>query len=185
MEFRPFLVCVRPLRGFRASGWHADYRKRSFDLDPGAVLAQDEPSAYWIDTEDEKPIGAIFEHSASTRQPDGTWTCDMQGDRLAIQMSERDHRRFEHVRRGYHKADAAHLINSIYLPALVHVLSEADRGADDYGRCRWFALLDTRLGEGGCPRIGQGKDRLADAQRLLDSPFGRIPLFAADEEPRT
>ena len=181
VEFRPFLVCVRQLLGFRAASWHPDYEERSFDIDPGAELAQDEPSTYWIDTEDEKPIGAIFKHTASTRQPDGTWMCDLQGDQIAVQMSERDHRRFVHVNRHYEEADAAHLINSIYLPALVHVLSEADRCEDDYGECRWFAKLDDTLQARGRPSLGsRNADRLADAQRLLNSPFSRIPLFADD-----
>ena len=126
VEFRPFLICLRELVGFKATRWHADYGNRSFDIYPGAVLAQDEPAAYWIDTEDEKPIGSIFKHTASSRQADGTWACDLSGDQVAVQMSERDHSRFDEASRGLAADDAAYLMNGIYLPALVHVLSEAD-----------------------------------------------------------
>lgn len=184
VEVRPFLVCLRRLRRFRATGWHADYGNRSFDIHPGAVLAQDEPAAYWIDTEDEKPIGSIFKHTASSRQADGTWACDLSGDQITVRMSEGDHGRFERVGR-HHDEDAAFLINSIYFPALVHVLSVADQLEEEYGDCRWFSLLDEKLAEHGCPRLGSDvQNRLADAQKLLDSPLGRLPQFKeSDSEP--
>ncbi|MCY3934062.1 MAG: hypothetical protein OXH70_20350 [Acidobacteria bacterium] len=186
VEFRPFLVCLRSLVGFKAAGWHADYGKRSFDLYPGSVLAQDEPAAYWIDTEDEKPIGSIFKHTATNRQADGTWVCDMSGDQVAVQMSERDHGRFEEAGRR-EQDDAALLINSIYLPALVHVLSEADQSEREYSGYRWFSTLDQKLEELGCSPLGKGApDRLADAQKLLNSPLGRLPQFTDnDSEPTT
>ena len=55
VEFAPFLVCTQALRGFQADGWHSDFAGRKFDIDPGAVLAEDEPKYYWIDTADEAP----------------------------------------------------------------------------------------------------------------------------------
>ena len=186
-EFRPFLICLRELVGFKVAGWHADYGNRSFDLYPGAVLAQDEPATYWIDTEDEKPIGSIFKHTASIRQPDGTWACDLSGHQIAVQMSDRDHRRFEKASRQHEADDVAYLINGIYLPALVHVLSEADQSDDEYAGCRWFSTLDQKLEDQDCSRLGKGTpDRLADAQKLLNSPFGRLPQFAdVDSESAT
>lgn len=184
VEFRPFLICLRKLVKFKASGWHPDYGDRSFDLHAGAVLAQDEPQTYWIDTEDEKPIGSVFKHTASSRQPDGTWTCDLSGDQIAIRMSERDHRRFEKARRDPN--DAYALINSIYLPALVHVLNEADRSDDEHhADRRWYSALDGKLAYHDCPRLGNdAPDRLADAQKLLNSPLGRLIQFKdIDSEP--
>ncbi len=178
VEFRPFLICLRELLGFKATGWHTDYGHRSFDVYPGAVLAQDEPATYWIDTEDEKPIGSIFKHTASGRQADGTWACNLSGHQVAVQMSERDHRRFEAAGR-HAEEDAAFLINSIYFPALVHVLSEADQAEEEYSDYRWFSTLDQKLEDHDCSRLGKGApDRLADAQKLLNSPLGRLPQFA-------
>ena len=79
------------------------------------------------------------------------------------------------------------MINSIYLPALIHVLSEADQSEREYSGYRWFSTLDQKLGELGCPPLGRGApDRLADAQKLLNSPLGRLPQFAdSDSEPTT
>ena len=182
VEFRPFLVCLQELVGFKAAGWHTDYGNRSFDIQPGAVLAQDEPKAYWIDTEDEKPIGSIFRHAASNRQEDGAWACDLSDHQIAVQMSESDHRRFGEVSRNDDRATAAYLMNGIYLPALVHVLNEADQSVDDYGGRRWFSTLDKKLKALDCSRLGgAGSDRLADAQKLLGCPLGRLPQFLDTE----
>lgn len=187
VEFRPFLICMRKLVGFKAGGWHPDCGDRSFHLYPGDVLAQDEPLAYWIDTEDEKPIGSIFKHTASNRQPDGMWTCDLSGNQIAIRMSVRDHGRFEEARRQLETDDASTLINSIYLPALVHVLSEADRSEDEHADRRWYSTLDGKLADHDCPRLGKdAQDRLADAQKLLKSPLSQLSRFKdIDSKPAT
>ena len=74
-----------------------------------------------------------------------------------------------------------YIMNAVYLPALVHVLQEADHDDDeDYSDCRWYRSLDTRLEDCERPQLGKGQDRLDDAQRLLDQPFARLPLLAGD-----
>ncbi len=184
VEIRPFLVCTRELRKFRANGWHADYGDRSFDIPVGAVLAQDEPSVYWIDTEDEKPIASIFRHTGSPDQKDGTWACLPADDQVEIRMSERDHRCFERTKHQREGDEAAWLINGVYLPALVYLLNEADSAADEYASFRWYATLDQKLEEKRRPGLGSagaGNNRLTDAQDLLNAPLGRIPLFRVEE----
>ena len=49
-EFSPFLTCTRHVARFSSTRWHSDFAGRSFDLQPGVVLAQDVPKEYWIDT---------------------------------------------------------------------------------------------------------------------------------------
>ena len=41
VEFAPFLVCTQTLHGFRANGWHPDFAGRTFDIEPGTVLAEE------------------------------------------------------------------------------------------------------------------------------------------------
>ena len=68
-------------------------------------------------------------------------------------------------------------MNSVYLPALLHVLTTADVAANDYAQRRWFRSLDAKLAEWGRPQLGAGTtDRLLDAQKLLESPFGQLPF---------
>lgn len=180
VELSPFLVCTGPLPDFLASGWHSDFIGRTFDIPAGAVLAEDFPKEYWIDTADEAPLGSIFGHKPRPGMPNGQWEVEMAEDRIWIVMSEGDARRFQVAREGAnHKPEGQYLMNGLYLPALVSVLNDVDQNPSDYKDSRWFASLDQRLGEVNCRPLGRdGSNRLIDAQKLLDSPFLRMPLIA-------
>jgi len=182
VEVTPFLVCTRHLSQFRAAGWHQDYTDRAFDIAPGSVLAEDEPKVYWVDTAGES-LGAIFECCSVPGLSDGIWKCDLAGERVVIAMSPSDYRRFTAARdRTNRTSDGQYLMNSIYLPALISVLNAADRDHHEYGQFRWFSSLDRRLDALGCEALGSGRaDRLVDAQKVLESPFSKMPLIALAE----
>lgn len=180
-EVRGLVVAVRDLPGFRADGWHDDYIGMTFDLPAGAVLAEDEPREYFIDNAEEAPVGSIFQVQPHNRLPDGRWNCELAGERVTLRMSEGDYRRFMDARSRVNRSpDAMYIMNAVYLPALVHVLQEADHNGEDYGDFRWYRSLDTRLADCERPQLGEGRDRLDDAQRLLNQPFAHLPLLAGD-----
>ena len=180
VEFSPFLICTRTLDQFRSSGWHEDFRGRSFKLSPGSVLAEEEPRIYWVDTADEAPLSAIFEHRERSDLPDGRWQCQLDDDRVGIEMSSADSKRFESARNRVNRTpEGQYLMNGIFLPALIHVLSTADQDSETFANRRWFAALDQRLEAIGCEPLGaNGPDRLVDAQRILESPFGKMPIIS-------
>ena len=181
VEFSSFLICVQDRPGFRASGWHEDFEGLSFDVRPGFVLAEDKPKEYWIDTADESPIGAAFECVEASDAPKGRWVCNLEAHRVQIRMSKNDYRRFTASRSlSNNTPDGQYFMNGVYLPALIGVLKEADQNPDAYSEYRWFASLDNRLDDVGCSPIGSatGVDRAEDAQKVLDSPFAKMPLIA-------
>ena len=183
VEFAPFIVCVQALPSFQAEGWHADFAGRSFDLDSGTVLAEDEARDYWIDTADESPLGSIFGHKRQSSLSDGCWNYELGDDRIWIVMSDADTARYEAAREeANNRPESQYLMNGLYLPALVAALNEIDRDAQEYEQRRWFASLDQRLETTGCKSLGKnGSNRLLDAQKLLESPFLRMPIIANTE----
>ena len=184
IELSPFLVCTRALDNFQSDGWHEDFAGRTFNIAAGAVLAEDKPKEYWVDTADEAPIGSIFEHGPIDDLPDGRWVCHLDGDRVKIMMSTADSQRYAAARNRVNgHPDGQYLINGIYLPALIKVLHEADQDQESYEDCRWFASLNQRLEAVGCKQLGdKGADRLVDAQVIFDSPFAKLPVIVAEAE---
>ena len=155
--FSPFLVSTSRLRSYSAKGWHADYASLGFDVEPGSVLAEDEPKEYWVDTAEEAPIGSIFTLRRSDDSPlsDGIWRCHLLEEKVVLEMSTADYKRFLEARaRVNGTADASYIMNAVYLPALIWVLEEADRGEEQYRSFRWFRVLDARLGETHCAGLG-------------------------------
>ena len=186
-EFLPYLVCTRGLSGFQAEGWHEDYRDMRFDIAVGSVLAADNPKEYWIDTAEESKIGSIFVLRSSNSVNSGTWRGQLDSQRVILEMSKDDYERFNKARqRADDTPDAAYIMNSIYLPALVWVLEQADR--DDNGEQfedrRWRRALAKRLEDIGCKELGSpSPNRLEDAQKLLEEPFKNLPLMADGNRP--
>lgn len=182
VEFSPFLICVKPLSVFTARGWHLDFSGLTFNIRPGAVLAEDKPKEYWIDTAEEAAISSIFEDKNNGRE-DGKWECNMEGDRVQIQLSASDSERFHLAReRVNNTADAQYLMNGLYLPVLIYVLNEADKHPQEYNGYRWFTSLNNRLEEVGSALLGEGSSsRAVDAQKVLDYPFVKMPVIAEVE----
>ena len=180
-EVRGLLVAVHDLPGFLAGGWHDDYQGGGFDISAGDVLADDEPKEYWIDNAEETPIGSIFTLEALADLSDGRWKCDLGGECVTLRMSADDYQRFMDARERVNGTpDVAYVMNAVYLPALVHVLNEADGGEEEYGDLRWYRSLNARLEECERPELGAGQGRLDDAQRLLEQPFATLPLLWDD-----
>lgn len=186
-EVRGLLVAINDLPGFRAAGWHPDYEGMSFDIGAGSVLAEDEPKEYWIDNAEEAAIGSCFEVVADEKNElgNGQWRCDLHADRVQLRMSANDIGVFKMARdRVNATPEAAYVMNGVYLPALVHVLAAADHDGDEYADRRWHRSLNARLAACGLRGLGDGgADRLADAQRLLEEPFGGALALWAGEAP--
>lgn len=179
-EFQPFLICMRSLSDFQAEGWHQDFDGMRFDIPVGAVLAQDEPKEYWIDTVEESKIGSIFELGINNDMTGGAWRARLDDHRVLIEMSQGDYDRFIEARQRVDGApEAAYIMNSIYLPALIWVLEQADRDNDgEYDDLRWRRALAKRLEDLGCKELGSASaKRLEDAQKLLEEPFRHLPLM--------
>lgn len=179
VEFSPFLICVETQRNFVAQGWHADFAGRAFDLAPGIVLAEDKPKECWIDAADEAPLGTIFEYRQGGPK-DGRWDCNLESNRVQILFSDADSKRFESARdQANNTPEGQYLMNGLYLPALIHVLKEEDKSRDEFEEFRWFDSLNHRLEAVGCEPLGStSANRALDAQKVLESPFAKMPMIA-------
>ncbi len=180
-EIRGLITATRCLPALSVPGWRSDYRDATFNIPIGAVLAEDEPKEYWIDTAEEMPVRSVFRLEESDAIPHGRWSCSLDDQRIIIFMSPRDFAIFRKSRNTLNGTEgASYIMNSVYLPALLYVLQEADQdgeggGYDDY---RWYRALNQCLKKAGCPLLGSGEDRIADAQKLLDHPFATIPFMS-------
>ena len=95
-------------------------------------------------------------------------------------MSSLDARQYQTARvQANNQPEGQYLMNGLYLPAVIALLNEVDQNAEDYQDYRWFTSLDQRLEAVGCRPLGNNSsNRLVDAQKILDSPFPRMPLIA-------
>lgn len=183
LEITPFCVAAKPIAGFRADRWNADYDGREFNLPEGAVLAMDDSVTHWIDTADDGHIGSIFDLVPYDMAVRGQWSCGLSEDRVAIRMHPEDYQRFFDARErlGSSSADWYYLMNGVYLPAVLYLLDVVDSEPREHESKRWYASLETRLEGLKCAPIGDGSsERLKDAQAILENPFRGLPLLGEE-----
>ena len=181
LELTPFVVTTTALAHFSAKSWHPDYRRSTFDIDSGSVLAIDSNQEYVIDLAEETPIGSSIEvNGVKTLEP-GKWNCDLGKERIVLQMSEPDYKSFRAAREAVKSTpDAAYIMNAIYLPGLIYAMTQADQSPQDYESLRWYRSVDARLADLELPPLGtQGVDRVLHAQTIFGSPFAAMPLLQA------
>lgn len=184
VEVTPFVVATEKMTEFASRNWNADYSSRKYSLLPGSVLAVEPPSAFWIQPSDETPATTVFRTSRDVSQERDEWKCFLHDNYVLIQFNPEDFDRFKVARaRALADGTSNYLMNGVYLPALSWVLSEADKDADTYRDYRWYGAVEDALSRIGCRPIGDGEsaNRLVDAQKILESPFGRLPFLSSLE----
>ena len=180
VEFAPFLIAARDFV-FRARGWHLDFTNHAFHIAAGSVLAEDEPREYWIETADDEPlIGSVFAVKDRDNLSDGLWDYEIGENRIWIVMSKKDYIQFSNARARVNRhQDGFYLINGIYLPVLIAVLNDLDQSTEEFREYSWFSSVERRLEDLKCKPIGSpDANRLLDAQKVLESPFLRMPIIA-------
>ena len=185
VEVTPFVVTTKTIDDYFSDNWHSDYEGMKFTLPAGAVLAMEPPYGYWVQTGDESPARTVFKTEADDKQDLNEWTFDLNGEYVVLRFNPEDYQRFKRARaRAPADGTAEYIMNGVYLQALVCVLSEVDQDPDSYSDFRWFSALQDALARSGCSEMGGGGDlnRGADAQKILGSPFGRMPLLSDGPE---
>ncbi|MDE0690814.1 MAG: hypothetical protein OXI55_01065 [Gammaproteobacteria bacterium] len=185
VEVKAYVIATETVEEFVSRNWHEDYEGRTYSLSPGSVLAMEPPDVFWIRPSEELTPESVFRTSYNEEQPPNEWRCSISGDKVTIVFSREDYDRFREARR---RADVsgtkAYIMNSVYLPALAWVLAEADKGpSEDYEEFRWYSALQEALARCELRAIGDGdeNDRLEDAQKILNDPFGELPFLAVEE----
>ena len=184
VEVTPFVVATEEMSEFASRNWNADYNGRKYSLLPGSVLAVEPPSAFWIQPSDETPATTVFRTEGDVSQERDEWKCFLHGDYVLLRFNPEDFERFKVARaRALTDGTADYVMNGVYLPALSWVLSEADKDTEMYAEYRWYGAVEDALSRNGCKSLGDGDsaNRLIDAQKILGSPFGRLPFLSSPD----
>ena len=140
-----------------------------------------ESRIFHIDLAEESPPESIFLLQKENSLEVGQWNCsfDSNQNQVTISISEDDYDHINSIRVD-NKGDAnIFLLNAVYFPALVWLLSEMDRisengDCEDYAECGWFRSIESKLDELNCPKIGSACSRIIDAQKLFESPLKEL-----------
>jgi hypothetical protein len=166
---RPLVWAVRPDPVFVPDALHEEFGTAGFGIRTGDVLAIGDETVISVGREKLAPLESIFELSLDSNVTPEQVVVRMEGDKISITASDSTYKKI-HALRGTPQGRSL-LLNSIYLPAVMHVLTSLRDQEGLYEGRRWHRIFTARLEHLGISVDGEA---LEGAQKLLDSPFRQI-----------
>ena len=196
LSLRPYLVATQQTQGFVSKEFAEElrrYKPDGFDIAPGSILAVSH--AINVDLGEGVSLYSVIDLVADQKVEDGSFTIDLDENRIKIYVSPEDKKHIEALRRRGEMSQE----QSVLFPALyLHAVTEALRNLRDYDDKNWASTLKKGLERHKIDVDDESlKVRaLMHAQTLLENPLGRfltafgnieeaLFLYMLKQEPRT
>lgn len=179
----PYLVSKGDIDGFtsveHASEWRT-HRPGGFSVPTAGILAVGHTTRITLE---DSSVNSVIDLVSNPRVPDGSFTVELDDDRIKIHVPEPEKAKIEAVRNRRTSVEFAALYPGLYL----HAVAEAIRNLPDHGDTRWaFTIRDAldRSGYGNVDNEILSSDALRFAQILMEQPVGGFLAEAlrSDEE---
>ena len=180
VELRPSVVVSDAMDRYDPDGLHEELRGRIYRVQAGGLLAQDYAVDFPAGREFLRPITSIFQITPDPKQPVGKFDIQV-GDPVQIIVNPEDNAKLAAARRSGERRPT--VMNAVYLPAVMALLSEAVRLEDDTSGDRWFEVVQYKAVASGMDwsRIKDGRISLWDAaQTLLNGPARHLDFMRED-----
>lgn len=180
VELRPSVVVTDGIDRYEPRGLHDELRGRVYQVQAGSLLAQDKLVDFPASREFLRPITSIFQITPDPQQPIGKFDIRV-GDPVQIIVNPEDNARLAAARRSAERRPA--VMNAVYLPAVMALLSEAVRLEEDTSGDRWFEVVRYKAVNSGIDwaQLKDGGVSLWDAaQTLLNDPARHLDFMTGD-----
>ena len=179
----PYVVSKGDIEEFRsaehAPEWRA-HRPGGFSVPTAGILAVGNTTRIALE---DTAVNSVIDLVSNPGVPDGTFTVELDDDRIKIHVPEAEKAKIEAVRKRRTSVEFAALYPGLYLHAIV----EALRNLSDHMNTRWESTIRNALDKAGYGNVDNemlGGDALRFAQILMEQPVGGFlaEVLKSDEE---
>lgn len=167
---RPLVWSSENISNFRSPNLHPEFGVDGWSFPKGAILALGDETNIDVGREKLAPIESIFTLSRNDEVPENQIRIQLDGEKIAINAPSQTHEKIDRLRGS--RAGKIFLLNGIYLPAVMDVLSYLRDDSGIYEGKRWHRIFMAKTGHLGISL--ENGDILEGAQKLLASPFKRV-----------
>lgn len=167
VELLPVVWADEGIGEIPSSEYHEEFGKDPWVPAPSEILALGD--VQWINVGREKlaPIDSIFSMARDDSVPAGQFRLSLEGPEIQICAESRTYGELHKLRNMAQGRKL--LLNALYLPAVMEVLSDIKSDPDVYEENRWFRVMRAKCDHEG---IEIESCQIFDAaQKLLKSPF--------------
>lgn len=170
IELLPLLVARNAINNFESQNLHDEFAKQTWAFSEADVLAIGARSIFSIGHEKLAPIASIFKLAINESIENDIVIVDIESETIEIHVNEQTMRLIENMRAQSRYRSL--VLNSIYLPAVMDVLSKLSTDAERLSDKGWYKPFMAR-----CDVMGidvSNINPLKDAQMLLNKPIRKL-----------
>lgn len=170
VTIRPVVYTLRRIEGYTSALVDNEFGSAS-TIGKGAIIALGPEFRFSMDQKKYKPFDSIFELAKSDDVPVNTFRVDHDRDRITILSNEETYNSISSIREMNRGRDV--IMNTVYLPAVVEVISRLQVGGMNVEGRRWYRIFKAKCDDLGLNPANPDVSPLDLAQRLLRGPFAK------------
>lgn len=170
VEMRPMIWASRAMNTFPLENCDPEFGQAPLSFPAGAILGLEDEIIINVGREKLAQMDTIFSLVEAPDLPAGTFSVLLDSDRVKILVAQDIYSTVNSLR--VLPVGKPVILNSVYLPAVMEVLSSLRDGGNGYEGRRWYRVFGAK-----CDHLGidiQAPELWRDAQKLLHAPFGDI-----------
>jgi hypothetical protein len=167
---KPLLCAVQKISSYSNNNLNEEYGNNTWDFQPGAILAIGNELVINVGREKLAPMESIFTLAVNDDMEEGEINVETHSDNITIHSSQITYQTINSLRGT--KLGQSILLNSIYLPVVMEVLSHLRDDESSFIEKKWFRVFNAK-----CEHLGinySNGNFLEDAQKLLKSPISKL-----------
>jgi len=176
VQLRPMIWAAEAINSYSPVGKHLEFNG-DVNIDVGNILVMDHEKVIDVMQAFVSSIESIFEIEASSSLEEGEFEIDTMSDRITIRVDEKAFELIQALRQTDDVSRVA-VMNSLYVPTIMEVLSQLASGSEEFNHYRWVEPFLSR-----CEAVGvdlNNLDLMTDSQKLLGQPFLSLKLLVDD-----
>lgn len=166
----PLLVLARDVRGYSNENFNPDYSGMDFDLPESAILAIGDDYVVNAGREKLAPIESIFNLAIDNSVPVNQCSVFLEDEKITILAEEKTYHSVYNIRNT--TAGKSIILNSVYLPVVMEVLSAIQLDPGPYQDRHWYKVFSAKCTYENINM--ENPELLRDAQKLLKSPLTKV-----------
>lgn len=170
VSIRPMIWSINEIKNYSNDNLHDEYENVTWDFKTGSVLAIGNELIINVGHEKLAPMESIFSLAKNSEVPAGEIKVQADCDNITIHSHPDTYQTINNLRGT--KIGQSILLNSIYLPSVMEVLSHLRDGESNFIGKKWYRVFNAK-----CEHLHidyKSGNFLDDAQKLLKSPIHKI-----------
>ena len=167
---KPLVCAVQKISGYSNDNLHEEYGNRTWEFQNGSILAIGNELVINVGHEKLAPMESIFTLAVNEGMKEGEIKVETHSENITIHSSQITYQTINSLRGT--KVGQSVLLNSIYLPAVMEVLSHLRDDESSFAEKKWFKVFNAK-----CEHLGinyANGNFLEDAQKLLKFPISKL-----------